>query len=387
LVSPSETSTKRKVVQLSSVHPPDDIRVFVKECRTLAAAGYDVVYVVPTENGGIVDGVKIRAIQPRNGRLKRWLFTVREVFQAAIGERGDIYHFHDPELLPFMVLLKWVRPSTRVIYDTHEDMPSAIATVYWLPNWLRRPVSYGVRIVERIAVRFLDGVVAATPAIARNFPSSKTVIVQNFPMLAEFATDTKEFREDGLVNVIHTGRVSRARGGTEMIEAMGLIPDDENRVTLTIAGMIVPDSYQEELEAVSGWSKVTFVGWKSREEMRALLRASDIGLVLMHVEKNNVEAQPNKLFEYMAVGLPVIASDFPWWRKIISEANAGLLVDPAKPNEIANAIAWLAENPAESKTMGENGLRAVREKYNWEREAVVLTDFYSSLFPADNRIG
>jgi glycosyltransferase involved in cell wall biosynthesis len=329
--------------------------------------------------GGIVDGVKIRAIEPRNGRVKRWLFTVREVVQAAISERGDVYHFHDPELLPFMVLLKWMKPSTKVIYDTHEDMPSTIAESHWLPKLLRAPVSFGVRLVERFSVLFLDGIVAATPAIARNFPPSKTVVVQNFPRLDEFTMDAREPREDGQLKVVYTGRIGRDTLGTEVIEAIDQVSSSDIQVTLTIAGKLASDSYLEVLEAIPGWSKVEFVGWKSRGEMLGLLRGSDIGLVLLHEGRNNVEAQPNKLFEYMAVGLPVVASNFPWWREIVEGSKAGVLVDPSRPDEIAAAIEWLMVHPDEAAVMGEYGRKAVRERFNWGNEASTLTSFYCAL--------
>ena len=94
-----------------------------------------------------------------------------------------------------------------------------------------------------------------------------------------------------------------------------------------------------------------------------------------------MSAQPNKMFEYMAAGLPVVASDFPLWRKIIQSAECGLLADPLNPAAIAEALVWLLCHPARAAQMGRNGRRAVAENYNWEREAKSLIATYAELQP------
>jgi len=94
-----------------------------------------------------------------------------------------------------------------------------------------------------------------------------------------------------------------------------------------------------------------------------------------------VNAQPTKMFEYMSGGLPVIASDFPVYRKIVESADCGLLVDPLNPAAIAEAIVWLMQNPSRAYEMGQNGKRAIADRYNWEREAESLVATYEELLP------
>jgi glycosyltransferase involved in cell wall biosynthesis len=104
-----------------------------------------------------------------------------------------------------------------------------------------------------------------------------------------------------------------------------------------------------------------------------------MGLVLFHPAPNYMDAQPHKLFDYMAAGIPIIASDFPLWREIIGAAGCGIVVDPLKPQEIAKAMQWLWEHPVEAKKMGLRGREAATSRYNWDHEGQKLVSLYARL--------
>jgi glycosyltransferase involved in cell wall biosynthesis len=128
-----------KVAHLTSVHPAGDTRIFYKECRTLARIGYEVVYIVPHDQDEKTDGVRIRAVPRPDNRLERMLRTTRHVYKAALAEDADIYHFHDPELIPYGLLLR-IRGKT-VIYDVHEDYATSIGHKAYLPYLFRMPLA------------------------------------------------------------------------------------------------------------------------------------------------------------------------------------------------------------------------------------------------------
>ena len=94
---------------------------------------------------------------------------------------------------------------------------------------------------------------------------------------------------------------------------------------------------------------------------------------------NNIEAQPNKLFEYMAAGIPVVASDFALWRAIVDDTGCGLLADPCDPNAIATAVAYLLSHDREAEAMGRRGREAVARRYNWSAEEPKLLHLYADL--------
>jgi len=124
-------------------------------------------------------------------------------------------------------------------------------------------------------------------------------------------------------------------------------------------------------------------GFVSRKDVAKLMGDSRMGLVLFHPAPNHIAAQPNKLFEYMSAGIPVIASDFPLWRQIVESSNCGLLVDPLNPQSIADAICWLIEHPKEAEEMGRCGREAVEREYNWGHEEAKLLSFYRDRLMAE----
>jgi glycosyltransferase involved in cell wall biosynthesis len=366
----------KKICHMTSVHPPFDIRIFHKECRTLSQAGYQVVLIAPHDQEEEVDGVRIRALSKPKSRVERMTQTQLQLYKEARMQDADIFHFHDLELLPAGLLLKL--RGKRVIYDVHEDYSQALLSREWIPSWLRRLIAQMVACGEWLGAKFFDGVIAATPHIARRFPTIKTITVQNFPLLNQSMSNPIIPYQQREKIVAYVGVVSALRGAKEMVEAMALLPPRLN-VRLKIAGIFNPVGSEDEARRSPGWERVDFLGWQRHEEAMAVLGKARMGLVLFHPVPNHTEAQPNKLFEYMSAGIPVVASDFPLWREIIEKIGCGFLVNPLDPEAIAKAIQWLIEHPTEAEEMGEKGQEAIREHYNWDVEAKNLLGLYENL--------
>lgn len=366
------------IVQMTSVHQPLDVRIFQKECRALAQAGHTVVLIAPHDRDEVVDGVRIKAVPRRSGRLARMTATMWAVYKAALRERGQVYHFHDPELIPVGLLLKLA--GRCVVYDAHEDVPASILTKEYLTSaWQRRLISRAAAVVERAAAACFDRVVAATPAIAGRFPAGKTVVIQNFPIAGEFAAKPGAAPHAERPPVLaYVGGLTEIRGVREMVGAIARLPE-VNGARLTLAGRFSSAALEEEARGLDGWDRVDFLGQRSRAQVAALLQTARAGLVLFHPVPNHLESQPNKLFEYMAAGLPLIASDFPLWRSLIERIGCGLLVDPRDPDAIAEAMGWLLAHPDQSEAMGRRGAEAVRRELNWAPEAARLRGMYRDL--------
>lgn len=376
------------LVHFTTVHSRGDTRIRIKELSSLAAGlGEAVALFVQDGHGPTMDAsgnVQVIDIGARpTQRLARMTLVAWRMWRAVKAARPVVAHFHDPELIPVGLALK--ATGVKVVYDIHEDVPRQVLSKHWLPDWSRRPVAVMVALAEKIAAVAFDGIVAATPTIAARFPAGKTVTVQNFPLLDELqAPAAKPFVERS-VRAVYVGGISEIRGAHEMVEAVGLVPKRYG-LRLALGGSFSPVSLREELEALPGWEHVDALGWLQRPDVASLLSEARMGFVLFHPAPNHVDAQPNKLFEYMSAGIPVIASDFPLWRQIVDGAGCGLLVDPLDPEAIAQAMTWLLDHPKEAEAMGRRGREAVESHYNWASEAEKLLALYGRLLYQKNAL-
>jgi glycosyltransferase involved in cell wall biosynthesis len=367
---------KTKVCHISTAHPVQDTRIFEKECQSLKEAGYEVTFIVPNERDEEVRGVNIIALPKARNRAERAVWNGLQAYRKVLAIQAHVYHFHDSELILLGLLLK-IR-GKRVIYDVHEDYSHALLSREWIPSWLRRLVTQMVTFGEWFGAKFFNVVVAATPHIAAKFPASKTVTVQNFPFVIEMLGNPPMPYQQRKMRAAYVGDLSTLRGIREMIQAISLLPPHWD-VKLRLAGVFSPLNLEEEMKNFSGWDRVEFLGLKPYKDVMKMLGEVRMGLVLFHPVPNHIEAQPNKLFEYMSAGIPVIASDFPLWREIVNESGCGLLVNSLDPEKIAQAIQWLLEHPTEAETMGKRGQIAVRDRYNWESESKKLLTLYENI--------
>lgn len=366
----------KKIAHLTSVHPRYDTRIFVKECSSLAEITDHSVTLVVAD--GLGDEVKnnvtiIDAGARMGGRFSRFTHTVNAVYKKALKLDADIYHLHDPELMPIGLKLK--KQGKSVIFDAHEDLPKQILGKPYLNKAAKIILSKASEMYERYACRRFDAIVTATPYIREKFLriNPKTVDINNFPILGELSNDTPwDVKKN---EVCYIGGIAKIRGILEIVEAMS----HTHNVHLALAGSF--ESSQTHLQAsrTPGWNKVNELGFLGRAEIADLLSRSKAGLVTLHPTQNYMDALPVKMFEYMAAGIPVIASNFPLWRAIVETAECGVLVDPLDPDDIAKAIEYLITHPYEAERMGQNGKHAVINTYNWKCEKDKLFALYSQL--------
>ncbi|WP_242369273.1 glycosyltransferase [Adlercreutzia muris] len=355
-----------KVCHVSSAHDSHDIRIFVKECRTLAAEGHQVSFVVYGDDEE-VDGVSIVGLGERSAsRRTRMTQGAKKAYEKAASLAADIYHLHDPELLPYAKKLK--RQGARVVFDSHEDVPVQIMSKTWIPRMLRRLISSLYDRFETGVVRDIDAVVCATPYIGEKFEGRAKLVgvVNNYPMLSDVELQDSPFNGRP-ANVCYTGGISEVRGSKVMAEAAAGIHG-----SLLLAG-------KQTGSAVEWGSNCFYLGMLDREGVNRVYAESVAGLVLLLPLENYLVSRPIKMFEYMAAGLPVVASDFPEWRKVIDRFKCGVCVDPDDGNAVCDAINYLLENREEAQAMGRRGRLAVESEFSWDSEAAVLVSLYESL--------
>jgi glycosyltransferase involved in cell wall biosynthesis len=308
------------------------------------------------------------------GRLNRIFATTRRVFDKAVALDVDIYHLHDPELIPIGLALK--RRGKMVIFDSHEDVPRQLLSKSYLGPISRQVMSKSFAILERYACSRFDGIIAATPFIRDTFLQINpcTVDVNNFPMSGELASDGKEHNKSS--EVCYVGGISAIRGIRELARAGQIL---RSPAKINLAGAFSDQTVEAEVKGYEGWRNINQLGVLDRLAVREVLQRSAAGIVTFHSLPNHLDALPTKMFEYMSSGIPVIASNFPLWRDIIEGNHCGICVDPRDPCAIAAAIDYLVTNPVVASAMGRNGRKAVVEKYNWAIQAAKLTEFYGAI--------
>ena len=368
----------KKVCILTSVHPAFDDRIFHRQAKSLAKAGYYVNLIAQHDKDETVDDVRIISLPIPRNRFQRIIRLVFRVLHMALKEEANVYHFHDPELIPTGLILK-LCTNAKVIYDVHEDYPASIRKKEWLPPFMRNIIAYVFNLFEKISSCFFDAVIPVTEDISKRFQNGKVVILHNYPIL-HYAVDKvnpKLLREDH--TIIYVGGLSKIRGIREIVQSLEYI-DEKLRVKLKLLGKFTDSDFEKEMRSIEAFSKkVGFIGFVPHEEVYSHLSTADIGLVLLYPTPRYVISMPVKMFEYMLAGLPVVASNFPLWKEIVEGNNCGLTVDPMNPREMATAVEYLLERPELMKEMGENGRKAVLKKYNWEQESKKLLNLYADI--------
>jgi len=369
----------KKICHLTSVHPRYDTRIFHKECKTLSNSGFDVNLIVADgKRDEVVDKIKIYDVGKPKNRKERMFKTTSKIFQKALEVNADIYHFHDPELILIGIKLK--KLDKKVIYDVHEDVPEQILSKDYVPKFFRIILAPSFNFLEKIFSKFLDYIVTSTDFIKNKFVKYNTNVIdiKNYVSMEyiKITTNTKKKQERTEFVLVFAGGIYKERDILEGVKACNILK--ELPIRFVLYGKIELN-YFYEIKKIDTLGRLDYKGELPYEKVLMELAESDLGFICDYPKKRHIMGLPVKLFEYMAVGIPVIASNFPLWKMIVEENNCGICVDPTKPEEIAKAIEYLITHPDEAKKMGENGRKAVLEKYNWEMESEKLIDLYNKL--------
>jgi glycosyltransferase involved in cell wall biosynthesis len=365
------SANQKKVCHLTSVHSKFDTRIFYKECKTLFNAGYAVALVVQNEKDEVIDGVQIMGIKTPKNRKERMLKTTKQVYKRALESNANIYHFHDPELIPIALKLK--RKGKIVIYDVHEDVPRQILSKQWIPAPLRKIAGWVVEKIESYSAKRFDGIVTATTYIAARFNiyNQHVFTVRNYPINEKIWPKANLSNYNQVCYI--SSHLSLDRGIIPIIEAMRNI-----NAKLILAGKM-EQSVHNLITSLDGWEKAEYVGFVSKEKVQEIMSQSKVGLAIFSLEPNYINALPTKMFEYMQAGLPVVVNDIPILREIVDKHKCGICVTPMSADEITEAVNWILSNPYEARKMGARGQYAIETEYNWTKEENRLLELYDIL--------
>lgn len=364
-----------KVCHITTVHTPFDNRIFHKECKSLSENGYDVTLLVAGhDTSSEVDKVKLVNFPKSKNRFIRMISTsLFQVFNQALKVDADLYHFHDPELIFVGLLLKI--KGRKVIYDAHENVSAAILSKYYLkPNALRKLIALTFDLIEKSISKSFDGVITARPDITETFKVRKIETIRNFPIVTNVRMGQCNIEiNKGKKVIIYVGGMTYIRGIKELVDSFTSLDDYE----LWLLGPFSQKELYEDCKNSPGWKNTRYLGKVSVEEVFAYTRMADAGIITFWPEPNHVKTLATKPFEYMACGLPMIMSNFPYWRDFFGSSS--LYVDPKNSDEIAKTIIRLFENEDLMKQMSKLNLELIDKEYSWEAESKKLVSFYQNI--------
>jgi glycosyltransferase involved in cell wall biosynthesis len=404
----------------------NDARV-KKEASSLRDAGWQVTIIARPEQGhpGSEDWQGIRVIRPRyrsaltdnlrkgfdtgpsrrrslvegligalrRNRARRFfsdlfrnsMFELK-FLRAAISAKADVYHANDLDTL----LVAWIASKIcggRLVYDSHE---------LWLGSakYLREMSAPGRlrdRLTEKVLVCSADAVIHATPgraeAMKRMYPRIRRMcIVENCPGITGRHESDRLRRAAGAPTdcalILYQGVLANERGLEQLFDAARILRGENLRIVLV--GHDCTDGRLPAMAAAPDLAGiVTLLPPVESEELPNLTAGADMGLILFrNTCLNHFYSLPNKLYEYMMAGIPVIASDLPEIARIVNSCGCGLLVDPENPESIAGGIRDLASKPAERLEMGRRAREAAVANHCWPVQEKALLSLYSSLPPA-----
>ncbi len=426
---------KNKVAFLTFHHPVMDARIFYKEARSLGRAGYDVSLLAPVQENGqmwwtnnsrrrpdgdggpVLDGIRIIGFPlknptrilglPKTTWLQRLLYSICQWLRFYTGGRidvgpnpfsemiekgtkiaADVYHCHEVETLyagtRIKKKLKGQGKDPKLIYDVHEFPPASYSSKFRENKGLtRKAVTRWVR----EGLKTVDYVITVNQIIRGYLlsisPRTKAEVLYNCPVLSVFR-DYDRKADDDRITLCHEGNLFFNRGLKNMLEVMRILKERyQGMVRLLIIGDALYEGERGYIDRKVKEYQIEDVfrrtGWLPYEKVGENLCQGSIGIIFLEPEENNMFSSPNKLFNYMRYGLPVVAVDRPEIRRILLESQCGIIIRQHTVEGLVEGLSRLIEDPGLRRQMGENARRAVHERYSWDIMEKKLLRIYVEL--------
>lgn len=365
-----------KVFIFTSLHNWDDVRIYQKQAKSLALKYEVELHAVANFKHKKIDNINVYGL---NKISKRYLRPLNwgVLLYRALKSDAEVFHFHDPELLPIGVMIKFLKKK-KVIYDAHENVKLTILNREWINEKIRKPLSRAFDRYEKRISKKLDRVVTVLDEIAEDFIKEgiNTIVVKNFQI--DVGIPKKDIMKGKEIKIAYAGSISSIRGTLELVESFKYIPYDN--VHLDIIGEFSSEDIKKHImDNVKRDSRIKYKGVVSYHEAQGILKDSDIGVVSYKPGPNHDFCLPNKIFEYMSAGVPIVATRIKYWENNFKRYNNILFIDEVKAKSIAEGIIYLIENKEEANRMGQAGYKAYKENFTWQGEEKKLLLMYEEL--------
>lgn len=360
-------------------HNPTDDRIFYKEVLTLSEKYPKISVIAPKR----CQPEQHPAVQFHLFSEKGYFRNLFSAFKIAKSVRANLYHVHDFEFLPFALFLKY-KYKRKVVYDAHETI------FYYFTEFTRRSklITFIPAIIaqttEWICAHFTDYVITVTPWVAKGFRPfhKKITLIYNYPIVDMFEIPAFENKAKNRPLILYHGQLVPARNIDIMVESMKYVREKFPDAKLLIIGGI-QQWYKDQLDLIVRENRlekwVEFRQPVPFTEVPQLIRNATLGLSSMRPNESFKRSIQIKPFEFMSMGVPVLGCRVPSTEIYIEQTESGMLVDPPTAQNLGNIIIHLLSHPEIMNRMGQNGWRAVREKYNWAMMKKPLYRIYNEV--------
>lgn len=370
----------KRVLLLSTVHPSTDPRIMHKIAPALQKH-YEVICALPnTGKSGVVKDVCMISLPHFDRLLWRLLITHPAVLIKCIGLRPHIVHIFVPELLPLAFLFEWL--GARVIYEVQENLYKKFAIKHYnnSPVYKRLFAFFDQAARRRFHFIFTDaGYLPEYQNLTWPF-----ALVRNYVSIPFVDAIAQEPKASDNPEFFYLGVISTERCLDTLLVALARLKKAFPAFHMHLFGPLRLNP--NELAKLPCYGDVsenlTFYGYADQQFAFRTAGRTLAAIALLKPVADYPESYPTKLFEYMALGLPVITSDFPLYKEIVEHSHCGFCISPYDAEALCEKLVWCIENNAQGTVMGEKGRIAAERRYNWISEETALLSYYTQLLSA-----
>ncbi|GAB3987144.1 glycosyltransferase family 4 protein [Spirosoma daeguense] len=374
---------KIRVLHISTAHQPQDPRIVFKQCQSLADY-YEVFCALPNASSSVAPNIRFIPLPYFRHVIWRILITCPLVLLRCLLLRPRIVHIYTPELIPFAYLFRIL--GAQVVYEVQENLHKKMHLKVHNRGFL---LEKAFRWFDYLAQKHFylifteHGYLSTYTHLAKPY-----AVIYNYPLLSFL----EPFREPYSPNptqpiFFYIGWLSFERAFDTLTRAMALVKIKFPNVAVHLFGQRIFTS--EDLEAIPEYTTVRdnfhFYGYSDQRRALPLAKGATAGLALLKPIGDYPESYPTKLFEYMALGLPVVTSDFPLYQDVVERHQCGFCISPYDSKRLADTLTYLIEHPEVAKRMGERGRKAVEAEYNWNTEVEKLLQYYEKILYRKNK--
>lgn len=371
------------VAIVTSIHADFDARIW-KYARTLAARGHRIELVCPwnVPSGEVRDGVRFHTFARVEARRRRLVDVPRRILPVLrrVLPHVELVHFHDLDLLPWMAAIALVKP---VVYDVHENYAEEMLTRPYVPDPLRRPTAFAVRWGQFALALPIRNCILVAESQEPDFDPRifHRMYVRNYASRELLRSVAPDYRRRAPA-VVFSGAQHPNNGSLLLLDIAERLLARAPEVPFYTVDRFISPGFRAHVAGEVERRRLTNVVQLPPvppHELMTLLNRATIAISPNLRVPQQIKGVHTKLFEYMAAGLPIVASDLPHQVEVVAGNDAGLLARPEDPGSFVDAILRLLRDPELAERLGRNGRRAFETLYSWEPQMPDLERFYAAV--------